>query len=67
VHLDWHCGHYVKIMLDEIFGKDNFRNEIIVNRGRRKNLQKQFKRIDSLGTEPLLSKIITAPNPPPVN
>src|SRR3989338_3886377 len=29
VHIDWHVGHYVKILLDEIFGKDNFRNEII--------------------------------------
>ena len=29
VHLDWHIGHYVKILLDEIFGEDNFRNEII--------------------------------------
>ncbi len=29
VHLDWHIGHYVKIMLDEIFGEENFRNEII--------------------------------------
>ena len=29
VHLDWHIGHYVKVMLDEIFGEDNFRNEII--------------------------------------
>ena len=29
VHLDWHVGHYVKILLDDIFGKDNFRNEII--------------------------------------
>ena len=29
VHLDWHVGYYVKILLDEIFGKDNFRNEII--------------------------------------
>jgi len=28
VHLDWHVGHYVKIIMDEIFGKDNFRNEI---------------------------------------
>lgn len=28
VHLDWHIGHYVKILLDEIFGEDNFRNEI---------------------------------------
>ncbi|MHA7268393.1 site-specific DNA-methyltransferase [Arthrobacter sp. HLT1-20] len=29
VHLDWHVGHYVKIILDEIFGKENFRNEIV--------------------------------------
>lgn len=29
VHLDWHVGHYVKIILDEIFGKNNFVNEII--------------------------------------
>jgi len=29
VHLDWHVGHYVKIVLDEIFGKVNFVNEII--------------------------------------
>jgi adenine-specific DNA-methyltransferase len=29
IHIDWHVGHYVKIMLDDIFGKENFRNEII--------------------------------------
>lgn len=29
VHLDWHIGHYVKILMDEIFGEDNFRNEVI--------------------------------------
>ena len=29
VHLDWHIGHYVKILLDEIFGEENFRNEIV--------------------------------------
>jgi len=29
VHLDWHVGHYIKIMMDEIFGINNFRNEII--------------------------------------
>ena len=29
VHVDWHVGHYVKILMDEIFGKDNFINEII--------------------------------------
>ena len=29
VHLDNHIGHYVKILLDEIFGEQNFKNEII--------------------------------------
>jgi adenine-specific DNA-methyltransferase len=29
VHLDWHVSHYVKVMMDEIFGYDNFRNEIV--------------------------------------
>jgi adenine-specific DNA-methyltransferase len=29
VHLDWHVGHYVKVMMDEIFGYENFVNEII--------------------------------------
>ena len=33
VHCDWHAGHYLKIMLDDIFGKDNFRNEIYWRRG----------------------------------
>jgi len=31
VHIDWHIGHYVKILLDDIFGKENFTNEIIWN------------------------------------
>lgn len=29
VHLDWHGSHYVKMMLDEIFGHDRFVNEVI--------------------------------------
>ena len=29
VHLDWHVVHYVKIFMDEIFGEENFVNEII--------------------------------------
>lgn len=28
VHLDWHIVHYVKILMDEIFGEDNFVNDI---------------------------------------
>lgn len=29
VHLDWKKGHYIKVLLDEIFGEQNFVNEII--------------------------------------
>jgi adenine-specific DNA-methyltransferase len=29
LHIDWHAGHYLKLLLDEIFGFGNFRNEII--------------------------------------
>jgi len=29
VHLDWNIAHYVKILLDEVFGEDNFKNEVI--------------------------------------
>lgn len=29
VHLDWHVSHYVKLLLDEVFGKQNFRSEVI--------------------------------------
>lgn len=32
VHLDWHVGHYVKLVLDEVFGRENFRNELIWKR-----------------------------------
>lgn len=32
VHLDWHVGHYAKAVLDEVFGRDNFQNEIIWKR-----------------------------------
>jgi len=29
VHLDWKKGHYVKTIMDEVFGEQNFRNEIV--------------------------------------
>lgn len=28
LHCDWHKGHYLKILMDELFGADNFVNEI---------------------------------------
>ena len=45
VHLDWHVGHYVKLVLDEVFGKGSFRNEIIWHYGQRTEpREKQFDR-----------------------
>ena len=29
VHCDWRVSAYIRLILDELFGKDNFRNEII--------------------------------------
>ncbi len=29
LHLDWHASHYAKVMMDSVFGYDNFLNEVI--------------------------------------
>lgn len=29
VHCDWHVGHYLRSLMDDVFGVDRFRNEII--------------------------------------
>jgi DNA modification methylase len=29
VHLDWKKGHYVKVLMDEMFGENKFKNDII--------------------------------------
>jgi DNA modification methylase len=29
LHADWHAGHYLKVMLDEIFGYRQFRNQVV--------------------------------------
>jgi len=50
VHLDYHIGHYVKLVMDEIFGIENFRNEIIAKRGRKKGLMYQFEKVDRMHT-----------------
>lgn len=44
VHIDWHIGHYIKLILDDIFGKDNFRNEIVwYYPGREKISEQKFQ------------------------
>jgi hypothetical protein len=44
VHLDYHIAHYTKY----IFGIYNFRNDIIVKRGRKKGLMYQFEQVDRM-------------------
>jgi adenine-specific DNA-methyltransferase len=48
VHLDWHVSHHAKVVLDEIFGLENFRNEIVLPGRAVKNLQQQFSSIARL-------------------
>lgn len=36
VRLDYHFGHYIKIILDDLFDKTNFVNEIVINRGKQR-------------------------------
>lgn len=43
LHIDWNVSHYIKILLDEIFGKENFKNEITWQRITSKsNAQKKY-------------------------
>lgn len=48
IHLDNKKVHQVKVIMDEIYGDVNFRNEIILPRPFTKNLQQQFTEIRSL-------------------
>lgn len=41
-HCDWHASHYVKVMLDHIFGENNFQNEIAWRRTRAHNDSKRY-------------------------
>ncbi len=53
LRIDFHWGHYVKGILDEIFGFNNFRNEIVINRTK-KNVTKNTKQLALLsGVESL--------------
>ena len=48
IHADWHIGHHVKIIMDEIFGKEYFRNEVVWENGQTrggKAISKQYARV----------------------
>ncbi|MGH9516756.1 MAG: site-specific DNA-methyltransferase [Terriglobales bacterium] len=42
VHLDWHVGHNAKLILDEIFGEQNFQNTVVWKRGPGKSHPKSY-------------------------
>jgi adenine specific DNA methylase Mod len=46
VHLDWKKAHYIKAVMDEVFGEENFLNDIIWHYGGRgaKAVSRQFSR-----------------------
>ena len=41
LHIDYKIGHYVKILMDEIFGEKNFRNDITRIKSNPKNFQRK--------------------------
>jgi DNA modification methylase len=47
IHLDYRTGHLMKVVCDEVFGPENFRNEISVRR-KIKSLQTQFDEVRRL-------------------
>jgi DNA modification methylase len=44
-HCDWHASHYVKVMLDQIFGENQFQNEIIWKRTSARSDSKRYNTI----------------------
>ncbi len=44
-HCDWHASHYVKVMLDQIFGENSFRNEIVWRRTQGRKSERQWPRV----------------------
>lgn len=44
VHLDWKKAHYVKIIMDEVFGENYFQNEVIWCYGEAINSKKRWNR-----------------------
>jgi site-specific DNA-methyltransferase (adenine-specific) len=44
-HCDWHASHYVKVMLDQIFGENQFQNEIVWKRSTVHSDSKTWSRV----------------------
>lgn len=50
VHCDWHAGHYLKVLMDEVFGYDNFLSDIkwkrVVSTGSSKAISRKYPVVD---------------------
>jgi site-specific DNA-methyltransferase (adenine-specific)/adenine-specific DNA-methyltransferase len=51
VHLDQKKGHYIKVILDEVFGEHNFRNEIVVRRTQKNYVEREYIQSLNLATD----------------
>ena len=45
VRIDYHGDHYVRFLIDDIFGKENFRNEFAVRRFKKNVMEKDIKKL----------------------
>lgn len=53
-HCDWHASHYVKVMLDQIFGENNFVNEVVWKRSHAHSDAKQGRKAFGVITDSIL-------------
>jgi adenine-specific DNA-methyltransferase len=58
-HIDWHIGHYVKILMDEVFGEDNYRNEIIVKRIKKNVRERELVKSLNAATDSIYFYVIS--------
>lgn len=54
VHLDYKKAHYIKTLMDEIFGEQNFRNEIIVRRTQKNFIERDYIKSLNISYDSLL-------------
>lgn len=59
LHIDWHIGHYVKILMDEIFGEANYRNEIIVKRIKKNIRERELVKSINAATDTIYLYVTT--------
>jgi adenine-specific DNA-methyltransferase len=68
IHLDWHAAHYVKVLMDEVFGYENFQSEVIWKRTSARGDTVGFNLIHdvilgySAGNSPFFSPVLTPHN-----